>query len=40
MFESKYSRFITNNTARFAEENEITDGLIAIKRATPLSIET
>ena len=31
MFESKYSRFITNNTARFAEENEITDGLVNIK---------
>ena len=32
MFESKYSRFITNNTARFAEENEITDGLVTIKK--------
>lgn len=32
MFEAKYSRFIINNTARFAEENEITDGLVAIKK--------
>ncbi len=31
MFESKYCRFITKNTARFAEENEITDGLVSIK---------
>ena len=31
MFESKYSRFITNNTTRFAEDDEITENLVGIE---------
>ena len=31
LFESKYSRFITNNTTRFAEDDEITENLVGIE---------
>ena len=31
MFESKYIRFITNNTTRFAEDDEITENLVGIE---------
>lgn len=34
MFESKYSRYVNNNTTRFAEENEIIENLVSTEKGS------
>ena len=38
MFESKYSRYVNDNTTRFAEENEIIEKLVSSEKGSGIPL--